>query len=183
MKYTPTEPRPSILNNRNTSKVRTRRWGSILCRKHSWSWTTPVLCALLLILLAMLTACRSTADPFELDLSRREYFQKAIEASDTNNYSLALKYYQAFQQKFPDDFSGNLWASYEIAFCYHKMGRDKQAAELFRALLDRYEQLAEDKNVNEEAVPLGPQILAEKVLAKIEPKSDQGKTKESTERE
>ena len=136
----------------------------------------PALCSLILF-----AGCRSTADPFELDLTRREYFQKAIEASDTNNYGLALQYYQAFQKKFPDDFSGNLWASYEVAFSYHKMGKDKQAAELFHALLERYEQLAEGENANERDIPLGPRILAEKVLDRIAPEGNTQESQESQE--
>ncbi|HUV06917.1 MAG TPA: tetratricopeptide repeat protein [Spirochaetia bacterium] len=139
----------------------------------------------LLILLPLfalfMTGCRSTVDPYELDLTPGEYFQKAIDASDSGNYKLALRYYEAFQQKYPEDLSGNLWASYEIALCYHKMGRNKTAAELFRTLLDQYDKIAQETKedaADKEPVPLGPRILAEKVLQRIEPKPGKEPPKE-----
>ena len=52
------------------------------------------------------------------------------------------------------------------------MGKDKQAVELFRSLLNRYEQLSGEENADERNIPLGPRILAEKVLARIAPEAD-----------
>ena len=63
-----------------------------------------------------------------------EYFQKAIEATDRDDYLLALRYYEAFQAKYPEDLPNNLWAEYEIAFCRYKMGQNEIAIELFQAL-------------------------------------------------
>jgi outer membrane protein assembly factor BamD (BamD/ComL family) len=124
-------------------------------------------------LLLALVSCRSQVDPYELDLEQKGYFQGAIEAYDQGNYKLAIRYYQAFQAKFPDDLFGNLWASYEIAFCTYKMRKFDVAGQLFVELLDHYEELDKqaeeqaEENIDREPFPQGPRILAEKVLAKI----------------
>ena len=75
--------------------------------------------------------CQSTVDPVEENLNKKEYFQRAIEAVDGRNFKLALRYYEAFTDKFPDDRDGNLWATYEIAFLHHKLGDDDKAVEMF----------------------------------------------------
>ena len=107
-----------------------------------------------------------------------EYFQKAIEATDTDDYLLALRYYEAFQAKYPEDLANNLWADYEIAFCHYKMGQIDTAIELFHALLDRYGELEESEDAEEQAAPQGPKILTEKVLENITPEEDENKSGE-----
>jgi tetratricopeptide (TPR) repeat protein len=105
--------------------------------------------------------CRSAVEPLTQDLTPDQYFQRAIEASDKDNYSLAMKYYEAFQAKFPDDAARNIWASYEIALLHHKLGDDDKAIELFDQVLARYE------NQPAAALPPGPRVLAEKVKSNI----------------
>ncbi len=117
------------------------------------------------VILALVAAagCRSTVDPLTQDLTPDQYFQRAIEASDKDNYRLAMKYYEAFQAKFPDDATRNIWASYEIALLHHKLGDEDKAIELFDQLLVRYQNQPADAP----ALPPGPRVLAEKVKGNI----------------
>lgn len=115
-----------------------------------------------LLLSVYFISCASSAVPEDKNLSAAEYFQKAYEATDNKNYKLALRYYELFQQKFPEDIERNLWAEYEIAFTYYKMGNTQKAIELFDKLIARYD--------GEEAAgwPPAPKALAEKVKATLE---------------
>lgn len=106
-------------------------------------------------------ACKSTPPPIEQDLTPAGFFQKAQEASDAGKYSLALRYYGAFQGKYPDERDRNLWARYEIALLYHKMGKDETALKLFDELIALYS--GEDAA----GLPQGPRLLAEKIKARI----------------
>ena len=126
--------------------------------------TTTVSLILIACIGLFMIGCQSTVDPLEEDLNKKEYFQKAIEASDSRNYKLALRYYEVFKEKFPDDRDGNLWAAYEIAFLHHKLGDDDMAVELFDQLLARYE--------TEQGLPPAPRILAERVKSNIINKED-----------
>jgi len=70
-----------------------------------------------------------------------------------------------FLERFPDETERVLWAKYEIAFLFHKMGKDKLAIEGFDALIAEYEAGPPD-------LPQGPRILAEKVKARLEEKQE-----------
>ena len=124
----------------------------------------------------LIPSCGSQADPYALDITSKEYFQRGIEASDKNNYKLALQYYDAYLKKYPwqpedteniELLSGNLWASYEIAFAYYKMKKDRTAVELLEELLDRYDALQQREDIDPNTIPQGPLILGELVLEKI----------------
>jgi hypothetical protein len=121
-------------------------------------------------------SCRSQVDPYALDLTPKEYFQRGIEASDQNNYKLALQYYDAYLKKFtwqPEDtenldlLNGNLWASYEIAFAHYKTRKDRIAIEHFEELQDRYDGLQQREDIDPNIITQGPLILTELVLEKI----------------
>lgn len=124
----------------------------------------------------LILSCRSQVDPYTSDLTSKEYFQRGIEASDNNNYKLALQYYDAYLKKFPwqpedtenlDLLNGNLWASYEIAFSYYKMKKDSTAIGLFEELLERYATLQQRDDIDSNTIPQGPLILSELILEKI----------------
>ena len=117
------------------------------------------------LLLVLSLSCQTKPDPYTMDLSRREFFQKAIDAAESRDYKLAVDYYEAFKAKHPDDQAGHLWAEYEIAFLYHKMGNDKLAVELLDSLLQRYESHEGEESTVE--WPDTPRILAEKVREEI----------------
>jgi outer membrane protein assembly factor BamD (BamD/ComL family) len=130
-------------------------------------------------LASLFVVCSSVPDKIEEGLTPMEYFQRAQEASDANRYALSMAYYEKFQEQYPEEQypeerDRNLWAEYEIAFLYHKMGKNQIALERFEALLERYES-------GEPDLPEGPKILAEKVKARIEETlaSEQAKDKTS----
>ncbi len=119
---------------------------------------------LLAALILAVFGCRTLNQTIDESLTPAEFFQRAQEASDASDYRLAMRYYETFQRIHPEDLQRNLWASYEIAFLYHKMGDDRKAVELFDELLERYRTAGSDD------WPAGPRILAEKVKAEIQPK-------------
>ena len=109
----------------------------------------------------LLNGCLSTIDPYAEEVTSIDLFQNAYEATEAGRYALAISYYEAIQERFPDDVRGNLWASFEIAFLYHKMGKNEEALKRFEDLLTRYE--GEEGNL----LPQAPRILAEKVTEEI----------------
>lgn len=112
---------------------------------------------------SLLVVCSSVPDEIEESLTPMEYFQRAQEASDAGRYALSMEYYETFQEQYPEERDRNVWAEYEIALLYHKMGKDQIALERFDALLARYES-------GEPDLPEGPMILAQKVKTRIEEK-------------
>ena len=121
-------------------------------------------CSLSIISLLFLS-CQSNPDPYSLDLTRKEFFQKAIDAAEGRKFKLAVDFYEAFKQKHPDDEIGHLWADYEIAFLNHKMGNDKLAVELLDELLQKYEFY--DKEGSDVQWPEATRILATQVREEI----------------
>jgi outer membrane protein assembly factor BamD (BamD/ComL family) len=115
-----------------------------------------------LILSILFASCAGSASPDVEGLTVAEYFQKAYEASDNKNYKLAIAYYKIFQENFPDQVERNIWAEYEIAFTYYKMGNNDRAIELLDALIAKYEEDAAGE------LPVAPKALADKVKAKIQ---------------
>jgi len=121
-----------------------------------------IIIALLATALALfLISCRSSTQTLEPDLLPAEIFQHAQEAADSGRYKQALLYYQTFQERFPEEVERNLWASYEIAFLYYKLGKYDRAVELFNELIELYD--TEESAVMVQA----PKILALKVKAII----------------
>jgi outer membrane protein assembly factor BamD (BamD/ComL family) len=117
-------------------------------------------------MILFISGCVNRIDPYEEGVSDVELFQKAYEATDKRNFSLAVSYYKAYMERFPDDTKGCLWAEYEIAFLYHKMGSDEKSLNFFNELLKKYE--AEDGDL----LPEAPKVLAEKVIRNITKKKD-----------
>ncbi|MFW6344306.1 MAG: tetratricopeptide repeat protein [Sediminispirochaetaceae bacterium] len=108
-------------------------------------------------------SCASEPDEIPTDLQAIEYFQKAQEAaSEDNNYSLAIRYYNTFIDRHPEDIQKIIEAKYEIAFLHYKQGKHEQAKKEFNELLQNYE--GDSANV----LPAWPRVLAQKVLEKIE---------------
>lgn len=130
-------------------------------RKRRDHFMKIVILNFLLVTALLISGCVSRIDPYEEDISDVELFQKAYEATDARNYSLAISYYKAYMERFPQDRNGCIWAQYEIAFLYHKMGNDERSLELFKELLKRYED--EDGDL----LPEAPRVLSEKVIDSI----------------
>ena len=118
--------------------------------------------ALLTAVIALfLISCRSANETLEPDLLPAEIFQLAQEAADSGRYNQALRYYQTFQERYPEEVERNLWASYEIAFLYYKLGEYDRAVELFDELIALYD-------TEESAVMIpAPKILALRVKSNI----------------
>ncbi len=112
-------------------------------------------------------SCATEPATIPKNLTPAEFFQKAQDASEVGNYKLAMRYYEAFKKKYPDNLEKNLWADYEIAFLYHKMNNDEKAIELFDRLIEKYEKEGNEK------WPKAPRILAEKVEENILKKKPQ----------
>jgi tetratricopeptide (TPR) repeat protein len=140
------------------------------CRVKS---TARIFFALASCLLAflLLGGCASLSDKELKSLGKTQVFQKAYEAVDVGNYVEALRIYNTYKERFPDDLSGSLWTDYEIAFLYHKMGNDAVAQKMFEDLLLKY------KNEGTAAWPQAQRILSERVLKAIK-KDDLPKTQD-----
>ena len=116
---------------------------------------------ILIASLSLFVSCQTQPKTIPSNLTPAEYFQRAQDASENENYKLAMRYYRKFQEVYPNNLEKNLWAEYEIAFLYHKMGDNKTAIKLFDKLIAKYK-TKEAKNW-----PQAPRILAEKVKENI----------------
>jgi outer membrane protein assembly factor BamD (BamD/ComL family) len=121
----------------------------------------------------LFAGCATVPDSEIASMGKSQIFQKAYESMDSGDFEGALKYYTSYKQLFPDDLAGNLWASYEIAFIYHKMGNDAKSVTLFEELVARY-----DKE-GTSAWPQAQRILAERVLGDIKKSQEAAATEKA----
>lgn len=91
-------------------------------------------------------------------------FQRAQEEVDSGNYERALRYYNEFIRRNPDDRGSIIEAQYEIAYIAYKQEEYDLAEERFNALLAQYD--ADEANT----LPEWPEVLAVKILDRIEEK-------------
>jgi tetratricopeptide (TPR) repeat protein len=106
--------------------------------------------------------CRTQPQVIPPDLSAAESFQRAQDAADAGDYALAIRYYKTFRDNNPNNPDRDIWALYEIAFNYHKMGKNATAA----PLLDQLLQLYQNDTGN---LPAAPRILAQKLKDRLGP--------------
>lgn len=120
-----------------------------------------LLLLMLLAVLGWLGGCQTAPSEIPTDLSEADYFQKAQEASDAGKFELALKYYESFLERYPEERDRGLWARYEVALLHSKLKDETTALRLLDELLAEY--------AGDEAalLPQGPRILAEKIKAKL----------------
>ena len=112
----------------------------------------------------LVASCRS-APPVTMEgLSAAEIFQRAQDAAEKGDSLAAIRYYEAFKEKRPDDRERVAWASYEIAFLYHKMKKDDTSLLLLDELLAQYAKEGD-------ALPAAPRILAEKLKTRLQSKA------------
>ena len=125
--------------------------------------TLTLFLPLLILVLTLAVGCASQPEEISEDLEPIEYFQRAQKiASEDDNYKLAKRYYQTFIQRYPDDIQRIVEAKYEIAFLSYKQGNDELARQQFDELLSYYE------DEGAQVLPRWPQVLATKVLEKME---------------
>ncbi len=118
---------------------------------------------LLTTVVFLCASCASQPETIPEDLEPIEYFQRAQKiVSEDENYKLATKYYQTFIERYPDDIQRIVEAKYEIAFLSYKQGNYDKAQQQFEELLSYYE------DEGSSVLPRWPQVLAEKVLNKME---------------
>lgn len=123
--------------------------------------TTAILLLASIGVVLFVAACRSAPPVVTEGLSAAEVFQRAQDAAEKGDSLAAIRYYEAFKEKRPDDLERVAWASYEIAFLYHKMKKNDTALVLLDQLLAVY--------ANEgDGLPPAPRILAEKLKSRIE---------------
>jgi outer membrane protein assembly factor BamD (BamD/ComL family) len=129
----------------------------------AWARAAAIMASALL-----LASCVTGPPELADDLTPAEYFQRAQEATAQHDYGLALRWYAAFREHYADDPTPQqmmrlLWAEYESAFLYHKMGDDETALRRLRALVQSYEQPAAAD------YPAGPRILSLRIITELEP--------------
>ncbi len=126
---------------------------------------------LLILLLTFTAGCASQPKEIPEDLEPIEYFQRAQKiATQDENYKLAKRYYRTFIERYPDDLQRIVEAKYEIAFLSYKQGNDELARQQFEELLSYYE------DEGSQVLPRWPQVLATKVLEKMETEANNAAT-------
>jgi len=121
---------------------------------------TTFLCAGAALVAAALFGCRSAPVVIPDDLGPAETFQRAQDAADRGDYALAIRYYSVFRDKHPDLKDRTAWATYEIAFNYHKMGKDALA-------LAQLEDLFKQYDTDSDTLPPAPRVLAQKLRDRL----------------
>lgn len=106
-------------------------------------------------------SCSSGPEIIPEGLSPAELFQQAQIQSSQNRFEEALRYYQVFIDRYPDEEALLIEAEYEIAFIHYKQGDIDQAVEGFEALLEKYQ------GQNAPAYPQWPRVMAGKLLDRI----------------
>ncbi len=106
--------------------------------------------------------CQTEPKVIPTDLSAAESFQRAQDAADNGNYALAIRYYRTFRENNPTNTDRDIWALYEIAFNYHKMGKNTTAMTFLDQLLQEYQN-------NTGTLPPAPRILAQDLKDRISP--------------
>lgn len=117
----------------------------------------------LIVIATLLGACASQPEEIPEDLEPIEYFQRAQKiASEDNNYALAKRYYESFIEQYPDDIQRIVEAKYEVAYLSYKQGDYDLSRQQFEEMLSYYD------DEGSSVLPRWPQVLAEKVLDKME---------------
>lgn len=136
-------------------------------KRHTRPGTSALLLACILAA-GVLFACASRPPVIPDGLSVAEIFQRAQDAVSHGDYAAGIAYYSVVPKNFPDDKDHGAWAAYEIAFLYHKMRKNDMAISLLKDLLAQYAQAGN-------TLPSGPQVLAQKLINRLQPPAAQGK--------
>ena len=125
--------------------------------------TFPGIALALCLLPLLMVACQSQPQAaVTTGLTSGELFQKAQDAADKGDYPLAMQYYTAFQEAFPQDTAHVAWSSYEIADLYHKMGKNETAVKLLKELIARAATAGD-------AFPAAVTVLSQELVDRLSP--------------
>jgi len=97
----------------------------------------------------------------EEGLEPSELIQRAQEASDRNRMGVAIQYYQAILDRYPNDMYATCAARYEIAFIQFKQKDYESSKKGLEELLALYE------GPDAALLPAQFRVLGEKILSKI----------------
>ena len=111
---------------------------------------------------ALTVACQTVPEEIPDGLSRMEMFQRAQEAVEVERWELALRYYDEFIRRFPEERGAIVEAEYEIAFIAYKQEQYVESIALFEAILQKYE---EDETG---VLPEWPRVLSLRLLEIID---------------
>ena len=126
-----------------------------------------ITCSLMFLSLMLLFLSSCSTVPAEIDDSMTEelFFKNAQNAMDSNQYNVALYYYEVYLVRYPENHDKTIAAEYERALIYYKTKDYKYSRTLFMQVLDKYE--------NSPFAVLYPErykILSEKILLQIDEK-------------
>ena len=122
---------------------------------------TTLLSVLCMSAFVLVVSCATQSRTLPEGLAAAEIFQRAQDAADRGDYALGITFYEVCQQRYPDDKAHMVWAAYEVAFLYHKMGKNEKAASLIDALLTEYTNQGD-------SVPPAPLLLSQKLKDRLE---------------
>ena len=100
--------------------------------------------AVILAAAVLAASCATRSVTISEGLTPAELIQRGQEASDRNNYSVSLQYYETLIDRFPFDTDSVIAAEYEIAFIHYKQKKFDIAKAEFNKLLERYNTFDED---------------------------------------
>ena len=110
---------------------------------------------------ALLGACATAPAALPDGLPAAEIFQRAQDVSDRGDWDTAISFYGEVVKRYPQDIDHVIWAQYEIAFLYHKSGKNEISLKLVNDLLDRYAKEGD-------ALPPAPRVLAQGLKTRLE---------------
>jgi tetratricopeptide (TPR) repeat protein len=122
-------------------------------------------CGFLALALFILSGCSSGPPIIPTDLSVLQFFQRAQEEAESEDWEDALYYYQTYIDRYPDDLPNIMMARYEIAFINYKQEKYQEAIAGFEEILDFYENTTLPLDF-----PLWPRVLSRKMIESIEKK-------------
>lgn len=113
----------------------------------------------------LLVSCYTADTKLEEDTPKEIYFKKAQEYMAYKWYKEAIKTYELFMERFPEDLVGFYTARYEIAFIYFKEKKYSKAQEEFLELLSLPAGAPE-------WIPVLSSRLLEEINTKVKPKKE-----------
>jgi len=128
-----------------------------------------ITCSLMFLSLILLFLSSCSTVPAEIDDSMTEelFFKNAQNAMDSDQYNVALYYYEVYLVRYPENHDKTIAAEYERALIYYKTKDYEYSRTLFMQVLDKYE--------NSPFAVLYPErykILSKKILLQIDKKQN-----------